>query len=828
MEFKINPDKIKSVDYLLNRVVEKDHSGKPKFCFLLGAGCSIYSGIPSGWGVIERCRTISFLNNHAQGFKIKKDLYGSWAAYYEQAEKFRDEKKDEFEAFVKQTEEKFRRKLDVERIKEIIPDEIEQLPDFNLEHFTEKVFNDSLYGNWLDEYDQDPKERQMFIEHMIEVAEPAGDYILLASLIDSGIIHNVFTTNFDDLVNEALVNYYSIRARVYAHNEMARYISPISKRPNIIKLHGDYLYENIKNTTRETGDLEANMKTKFTEILNTLNLVVIGYGGADHSVMKVLEQAKNNHKYCLLWCSNDMEKLNWRVVHLVNSTDNSFFVHIPDFQTMVMKLWTNAEIKLPDLDVDLKQKKDKMEDFISMYNDKIKDTSEENQGKTIKEDYQQVLSKQVMDGKGTLRDDVDILSGIKEAGDWFNKAYYETDPDKQLDYYSKAIDLDNNYVDAYYNRGWLKNNQGKYQEAIKDFDIVLTIDPKYANAYTNRGFAYNNLHQYDLAIKDYNKAIELEPTNALNYYNLGCIHNDKNQFIKAIDNFNKAVEINPQYTDALYNRGWSKNMLGNLEGAINDFNKVITIDPNYINAYTSRGTAYLNQMQYKKAIDDYNKAIALNPNDAINYYNKGVTYNEMGDYEKAINQFDMAIEKDPNYINAYNNRGFSWHNLGEYAKAIDDYSKVLEVDHEYLLAYTNRALAYYNIESYEKAISDYEKAMELGAKAIVIFESLATLYILTNQFEKAENIIESARDIQQNISDETLLLYLFIIAKSLQNKPVNGLEKKLDDYLKKEIIIDWDFDRIGKWISKLKPQEKHQFVSDLTKKLKENINQDIK
>ena len=96
--------------------------------------------------------------------------YPDWHEYYKAAEKFRDERQAEFEEFISESEEKFKKNLTEKEVRDIIPDEIENDPEFNLNEFTERVFNDRLYGFWLDKYDEDPRERQMFIEHIIEEA----------------------------------------------------------------------------------------------------------------------------------------------------------------------------------------------------------------------------------------------------------------------------------------------------------------------------------------------------------------------------------------------------------------------------------------------------------------------------------------------------------------------------------------------------------------------------------------------------------------------------------------------------------------------------------
>lgn len=60
---------------------------------------------------------------------------------------------------------------------------------------------------------------------------------------------------------------------------------------------------------------------------------------------------------------------------------------------------------------------------------------------------------------------------------------------------------------------------GEYEKAIACFDKTIELDADYVYAYYNRGLAYYYLMQYERAIEDYNKAIELNPNYANAYHN---------------------------------------------------------------------------------------------------------------------------------------------------------------------------------------------------------------------------------------------------------------------------------------------------------------------
>ena len=127
-------------------------------------------------------------------------------------------------------------------------------------------------GNWYSESNEYsslfekkfdlPSQRRRFVEKEVDKASPSIGYAYLTSLVDSSdrYIDTIFTTNFDDLINEAFYQFSQTRPIVCAHDSSIRSLGLSSSRPKIIKLHGDYLFDDIKSTLRETESLELNIK----------------------------------------------------------------------------------------------------------------------------------------------------------------------------------------------------------------------------------------------------------------------------------------------------------------------------------------------------------------------------------------------------------------------------------------------------------------------------------------------------------------------------------------------------------------------------------------
>ncbi len=132
----------------------------------------------------------------------------------------------------------------------------------------------------------------------------------------------------------------------------------------------------------------------------------------------------------------------------------------------------------------------------------------------------------------------------------FKGVYYheEGNYEQAIGEYTKAIEINPNYAEAYNNRGLSFYNQTKYEQAITDYTKAIELNPKYADAYNNRGIVYYDQGQHNQAIKDYSKAIEVNKSYAKAYHNRGLVYmvvlRDKE---KGCADWKKACELGECY-----------------------------------------------------------------------------------------------------------------------------------------------------------------------------------------------------------------------------------------------------------------------------------------
>ena len=214
-----------------------DIRSEKRFALFLGAGCSVTSGIPSAGGLV-RDRWLPRLRSYQAPARSDLEV---WA-------------------------------------KEVIPDYDPLNPALS-------------YGILIDRLFLTPEDRQREIEDLCDARTPSFGYAVLAQLVaqPAGRFNVVLTTNFDDLVSDALYLYTEARPLVIYHESLAAFIRPTRTRPLVVKLHGDHRLS-PRNTALETETLEQEIQRHAAMVLHDRGVIFIGYGGADVGILKLLNQ----------------------------------------------------------------------------------------------------------------------------------------------------------------------------------------------------------------------------------------------------------------------------------------------------------------------------------------------------------------------------------------------------------------------------------------------------------------------------------------------------------------------------------------------------------
>ena len=153
-----------------------------------------------------------------------------------------------------------------------------------------KLYDPIEYSFYFEKCYQNENDRKYFIQSVVNGVNPSIGHKCLGELIISKRINRVWTTNFDELIENGikLVNN-TISIEIFSPETTHLNNDLASQYPKILKLHGDFRYDKLQNTIQETKKLNERLSNDFKKYFLEHGLIVIGYSGNDESVIDVFD-----------------------------------------------------------------------------------------------------------------------------------------------------------------------------------------------------------------------------------------------------------------------------------------------------------------------------------------------------------------------------------------------------------------------------------------------------------------------------------------------------------------------------------------------------------
>jgi tetratricopeptide (TPR) repeat protein len=148
-------------------------------------------------------------------------------------------------------------------------------------------------------------------------------------------------------------------------------------------------------------------------------------------------------------------------------------------------------------------------------------------------------------------------------------------------------------VEGHFNKATAYYYAKKYEEAEKEFRVVLQINPDDATAHSNLGVLLEDQERYDEAEKEYKEAIRIDPDDAVVHYNLGILLKELERYDEAEKEYKEAIRIDPDDATAHVNLGVLLKELERYDEAEKEYKEAIRIDPDLAEAHGNLGSLFL-------------------------------------------------------------------------------------------------------------------------------------------------------------------------------------------------------------------------------------------
>jgi tetratricopeptide (TPR) repeat protein/TolB-like protein len=214
-----------------------------------------------------------------------------------------------------------------------------------------------------------------------------------------------------------------------------------------------------------------------------------------------------------------------------------------------------------------------------------------------------------------------------------------------VEFLSRAIEADPQFVAAQYALGVVHQNLGNRWKAAAQFRASAQLDPTYAEPYKALGDLYLTAPRrlFEEAIKAYAKAIDLRPFYADAHVGLGDALAAKGEVDPAVAAYQRGVEHNPMNAKVHVSLGklyYAEK--GLYYESVNAYKKAIDLDPTYPDARMGLAEVYEDKGLYEEAIEEYRKVVDADAKNTGALYNLAIVYEKV-DPKEAIALWERYI-----------------------------------------------------------------------------------------------------------------------------------------------------------------------------------------
>jgi hypothetical protein len=228
------------------------HSGKGTYALLLGSGVSRAAGIPTGWEVtIDLIRKLATLRGEA----AEPDPSG-W--------------------------------------------------------FTKVMGRQPSYDALLEALAKSPADRSALLRAYFEPSNeerarglklPTAAHHAVARLVAKGHFRVILTTNFDRLLEHALESEGIVPTVLRAPDDIHGAVPLIHSAITILKLHGDYMDQRLKNTAEELAQYDRRVRALLRRVLEEFGLLICGWSAEWDTALRTELERCPSRRYTTYWAA---------------------------------------------------------------------------------------------------------------------------------------------------------------------------------------------------------------------------------------------------------------------------------------------------------------------------------------------------------------------------------------------------------------------------------------------------------------------------------------------------------------------------------------------
>jgi len=366
--------------------------------------------------------------------------------------------------------------------------------------------------------------------------------------------------------------------------------------------------------------------------------------------------------------------------------------------------------------------------------------------------------------------------------------------------YNTILQVNPENLLAHYYKGTALRDMGQLDDAVKEFQFVLSRDsgndnakealfdtikkfpndqdvsaifktfadnnPTDAFAQYKYGFHLHSLKRLDEALEYYKKTIALDPKFTDAYLNIAVIYKEQNQPSNAVSALQGGLKVAPKnqkLKDLLasltsetvttrYQNALKKHNQKKYDEAIKEYLSIIQISEPDADLYVNLGAAYQASKRLNEAANAYIKATQIDKTNSTAFYYLGTVYSAQRKNQDASKAYQKALVLDPanddirQALNSSNQaikdgalqKGINEYNKGKYSEALLTFNTLSMKDKNNGNIYYYRGMVYDALKKYQLAIADYKLAVKYKPDMSYAYYAIAVDYDTLKNYPEAK------------------------------------------------------------------------------------------
>ena len=186
--------------------------------------------------------------------------------------------------------------------------------------------------------------------------------------------------------------------------------------------------------------------------------------------------------------------------------------------------------------------------------------------------------------------------------------------DEAMAEFETAIELQPDYWQGHVNAAVVLIDQGKLDEAMARLKSVLEVNPDQAHAYGSVGVVLARQGMVDEAMSHFQKALELEPSYAEAHTNLANLLMKEGRLEEATEHFVWATDLQGNNPSVHFDLASVLLERGMIDVAIEHLEEALELDSKLLDAHLALSKAHVAQSNYTAAVAQLEKAVTALPN----------------------------------------------------------------------------------------------------------------------------------------------------------------------------------------------------------------------